>query len=434
MTGAKTSVAARIRSSEPAGGIRLFEMNTPIDDVVTIIGSLLGGPAFNPEDNRETAQMMAAMLDQGTKSQDKFTISEKLEEIGAQLNFSFSQYHIRFSARCLKDDIPLVAELLADQLRHPVFPEEDMEIMKKNQIGELLRSKEETQFRVTNRFLREIYPENHPNYVFPVDEQVELIRKLSREDLQKFHSETLGRGNMIIVAVGDTDSTVLDDVLQNGFGDWREADITFSDLEDTAAREMNGTRRVAESMQEKTSVDIMFGQPVGINRDHEDFLPLVVGHYILGGNFSARLMSTVRDKAGLTYGIRSAVTGVDRTDGYWYVWGTFAPQLVEQGRVAAAEQVEHWIEAGITEEELEAKKTTIIGSYQVSFSTTSGIATQILMNSERGKEVDYLDQYPDDIDAVSIDRVNSSIRQYCNTDNMLSVAAGSVNDNWEPLS
>jgi len=434
MTGAKTSIAARIRSSEPAGGIRLFEMNTSIDDVVTIIGSLLGGPAFNPVDNRETAQMMAAMLDQGTKSQDKFAISEKLEEIGAQLNFSVSQYHIRFSARCLKDDIPLVVELLADQLRHPAFPEEDMETMKKNQIGELLRSKEETQFRVTNRYLREIYPENHPNYVFPVDEQVELIRKLRMEDLQKFHSETLGRGNMTIVAVGDTDSAVLDEVLQNGFGDWCESDISFNDLEDTAAREMNGTRRVAETMQEKTSVDIMLGQPVGINRDHEDFLPLMVGHYILGGNFSARLMSTVRDKAGLTYGIRSAVTGVDRTDGYWYVWGTFAPQLVEQGRAAAAEQVEHWIEAGITEEELKAKKTTIIGSYQVSFSTTSGIATQILMNSERGREVDYLDQFPEDIDAVSRDKVNSTIRQYCNTGNMLSVAAGSVNDNWGPLS
>lgn len=327
-----------------------------------------------------------------------------------------------------------MVELLADQLRHPAFPEEDMETMKKNQIGELLRSKEETQFRVTNRFLREIYPENHPNYVFPVDEQVELIRKLRMEDLQKFHSETLGRGNMTIVAVGDTDSAVLDEVLQNGFGDWCESDISFNDLEDTAAREMNGTRRVAETMQEKTSVDIMLGQPVGINRDHEDFLPLMVGHYILGGNFSARLMSTVRDKAGLTYGIRSAVTGVDRTDGYWYVWGTFAPQLVEQGRAAAAEQVEHWIEAGITEEELKAKKTTIIGSYQVSFSTTSGIATQILMNSERGREVDYLDQFPEDIDAVSRDKVNSTIRQYCNTGNMLSVAAGSVNDNWGPLS
>lgn len=68
MTGAKTSIAARIRSSEPAGGIRLFEMNTSIDDVVTIIGSLLGGPAFNPVDNRETAQMMAAMLDQAQRA------------------------------------------------------------------------------------------------------------------------------------------------------------------------------------------------------------------------------------------------------------------------------------------------------------------------------------------------------------------------------
>ncbi|GIS47852.1 MAG: hypothetical protein Ct9H90mP20_5220 [Candidatus Neomarinimicrobiota bacterium] len=30
--------------------------------------------------------------------------------------------------------------------------------------------------------------------------------------------------------------------------------------------------------------------------------------YILGGNFSARLMQTVRDKEGLTYGIGSSIS------------------------------------------------------------------------------------------------------------------------------
>lgn len=33
----------------------------------------------------------------------------------------------------------------------------------------------------------------------------------------------------------------------------------------------------------------MVGLPVGIHRHHADWYPLVVGNYILGGNFSARL-------------------------------------------------------------------------------------------------------------------------------------------------
>ncbi len=84
--------------------------------------------------------------------------------------------------------------------------------------------------------------------------------------------------------------------------------------------------------------------------------------------------------------------------------------------------------------ELKAKKTTIIGAYQVSFSTTGGIATQILINSERGRRVDYLDRFPEEIAAISLDQVNSTIPKYCQMENILSVAAGSINENWEPLS
>ncbi len=108
--------------------------------------------------------------------------------------------------------------------------------------------------------------------------------------------------------------------------------------------------------------------------------------------------------------------------------------MVKEGGSALIEQIERWIDGGISNEELKAKKDTILGTYKVSFGTTSGIATQILINKERGREKKYLDQYPKDIMAVSRGNVNSSIQRYCNTGKMLSVAAGSVNDKWEPLS
>lgn len=39
----------------------------------------------------------------------------------------------------------------------------------------------------------------------------------------------------------------------------------------------------------KPSKDVLVGLPIGINRRHADFYPFVIGSYILGGNFSARL-------------------------------------------------------------------------------------------------------------------------------------------------
>ena len=179
----------------------------------------------------------------------------------------------------------------------------------------------------------------------------------------------------------------------------------------------------------------MFGSPIGIDRDHPDYYPLVLGNYILGGNFSARLMQTVRDKEGLTYGIGSRVSGVDSgNDGYWYVSGTFAPDLLNKGKTSAMRQIKAWVNKGVSAEELENKKTTLTGSYKVGLATTSGLAGQILANAERGRELSFLDAYPGIINGISLKDVNTAIQKYITVKNLVIVAAGTVDKDGNPIS
>ena len=186
-------------------------------------------------------------------------------------------------------------------------------------------------------------------------------------------------------------------------------------------------------MEDKTSVDMFLGLPIGIDRKHDDYYALMVGNYILGGNFAARLMQTVRDQMGLTYGIYSSVRGVnDGNDGYWSIWGTFAPHLLQDGKTAAVDQVSGWI-SGVTEDELNAKKETITGSYKVGMATTGGLAGQILRNAERGYEDEMLDQYPSIIQDISLEEVNTAIKKYIDPKKLVIVAAGSVDETGKPL-
>jgi zinc protease len=160
----------------------------------------------------------------------------------------------------------------------------------------------------------------------------------------------------------------------------------------------------------------------------------MVGTYILGGNFSARLMQTVRDEQGLTYNIQSWVGGVDNgNDGYWVTGGSFAPQLVDKGHDAAIEQLAKWIENGVTQAELDAKKSTISGSYKVGLATTRGLAGQILTNADRGRSNSYLDKFPELINALTLDQINKAIKKYVDIDKMVFVVAGSLDKDGKPL-
>ena len=87
--------------------------------------------------------------------------------------------------------------------------------------------------------------------------------------------------------------------------------------------------------------------------------------------------------------------------------------------------VENWFENGITDKELEAKKTTINGLFNVSLDTTSGLVDKVLTNAEKRRDISYLDEYQELIKGLEKNKINDSIQSNIDT-NLLSVTiAGS---------
>lgn len=427
-------LAARITDGKVVEGLRLVTMPMGVADVVTIYGSLYGGDVFSLAENSAIADITTCMLDQGTKKRDKFTISGLLESVGARVSFNSDDYRVSFSARCLKGDVPLVVELLAEQLQEPAFSKPDLVTLQKRLVGSLKRQSENTDYQARARFSQLVYPHDHPNYIHPLDKQIADVEGIALSSLREFHDRLYGLGSLIVVATGDLDRMVLEDSLGRHFGDWQKVDSPPPSLDDRRGRRNPPPKQVVVTMADKTSVDLILGLVVGIDREHPDYLPLNMGSFILGGNFSARLMATVRDEEGLTYGIGSTVAGSsDGKDGYWSIYGTFAPNLLAEGKASILAQLDRWVAEGVTTEELSVKKTTLSGNYKVGLATTSGMAATILDTLERGREITYLDEYPEEINALALEGINAAIREYIQPGNLMMVAAGSIDQDWQPL-
>jgi zinc protease len=186
------------------------------------------------------------------------------------------------------------------------------------------------------------------------------------------------------------------------------------------------SRTVTVPLAEKPSISVILGQASGLRYKDADSLPLRVGTAILGHGFTGRLMSTVRDKEGLTYNIGAAVGDDSIADGEWDISATFAPALLEKGIASTRRELQRWWQDGVTEEELTARKEGMLGSYFVGMSTTGGIANQILINLQRGYDVSWLDEYPKALGAVTRAQVNAAIKAHLNPAAMALVEAGSV--------
>jgi len=420
-----STFSSQVTTNDDIEGVKTYVMPTGAKDVVTISGSMLGGSVHCAKTNSKTAALVTSMLDKGTEKKDKYEISETLESVGAELSFSSTRYHTHFTGFCLKNNLGTVISLLSEQLMMPSFSSRELSTLQSRICGNLERDKENTKTLAMIHFLRTLFPSNHPNYRETVDDSISLVNKITKEDLFAFHKQQYGLGSIKIAAAGDLNPEDFNGRMHESIRDWSSKKTEIPRLVEKAREPKEGNQII--KVQDKTSADLFIGQSIGIDREHKDYYALMLGVYILGGNFSARLMQTVRDKQGLTYGIGSSISGVSfGADGYWSIWGTFSPDIIKKGVASTKEQIDLWFNKGVTEDELSAKKTTISGSYKVSMDSTAGLAAKILSNAEQGRDLSYLDEYPKMIKSVSLSEVNRAIKKYVNPNKLYMVSAGTL--------
>ena len=416
-------IAPRVHRRTIAG-LDVVTLPTSIQDVVTIRGALSGGDVFNPPENCALADLAAGMIDKGTVKHDKFALAELLEQAGATLSFASGTHTLNFSGKCLRKDLPLVIDLLAEQLRTPRFDPAELAKLKKQLAGEHKREMEDTNYRAETAFERAIFPAGHPNRP-PADEQyLADVEAATIEQVKAFHAANYGPAACRIVLVGDIDEAGAERSLASAFGGWTGGkpipSTPKAPLPAAAATEQ-------VNMPGKTSVTFVIGQPSSLRYADPNYQPLNMATAVLGsGFFTARLLDHVRNREGLTYGIGARLSGDTFADGSWYIEGTFAPELLEKGAASTRRELQQFSAEGVTADELKNFKVTLAGTYKVTLATTGGLASVLLNALQRGYGPEWVDEYPRRLEALTLEEVNDAIRKFIRPDKMITVMAGTL--------
>ena len=407
------------------GPIELVAIDMPIDDVVSFIGSFATGQAHNASFNPNVATLCAEMLDQGTRKNDRYSIAEWLDTLGASIRFEADPHSLIFSGRFLRKDAGTVFKLLAEQLREPAFDTDALQLLKRRKNAHLLQAKHDLGYQTESQISRMLYPVEHPNYAHSVDTLINELNTISAEELKKFHSKYYGTKSMRLVFAGDIDFQQLSAAVEEAFGSWNGG-IDYMTQYPLPKPTEGGIERL--KIPDKTSVSVLLGEYTGLRRTHADYIPFSVGNFILGGSFHSRLMTRVRKELGLSYHIGTSHHGDILTPGHWSLNATFAPSILEEGLKSIDSIIHEWHSYGVTDKELQGAIKTLSGSYLVRLSTTRAVAQQVHSFLQRGLDTNYIDRYPEELSKLSTAQVNRAIREYFNPDNCAIVAAGTITD------
>jgi zinc protease len=405
------------------GPIELIAIDMPIEGVVSFVGSMAAGDSLSPLDRPMLASLTASMLDKGTTGADRFEIAEQLDTLGAAIHFSSDSQTLGFSGKFLRTDAGPVMELLADQLRNPTFNPDVFETLKIRQKAGLLQAIDNPDYRAGALLSRLLYPETHINFSTPIDTLLEDLEATSVEELKAFHFAHYGTESMRLIFVGDIDFEQLRAAVGNAFEDWSGGQA-YPELETEQLENRPLSERIY--IEDKTSVAVRLAYNTELQRTDDDYLPFMLGNYILGGSFHSRLMTEIRKNQGLTYDIRSRHQGDIVTPGNWLLSASFAPSMLSQGLEATREVLTQWYDEGVTDEEVARAIETLNGAYLVGLSTTAAVAGQLSSFMRRGFDPEYIDQYPMRLRKISTEQVNTAIRRYFDPEALIEVAAGSL--------
>ncbi|WP_454785653.1 M16 family metallopeptidase [Legionella sp. WA2024007413] len=390
-------------------------MEVPMLDISLAFAA---GSAYD-ENQFGLSALTSRVMNQGNAGQDANQIAESLADVGAQYKAEINRDMVIFSLRTLVDPeaLPKAATTFAQIINHPDFPDEAF-AREKKQLLMTIEQRQESPEEIANlHFFQTLY-QQHP-YAHPVNGTAETVNAINMSQVIEFNKRYYVAKNAILVMVGAINSETahqLADQLTQELPEGHSAPpippATQLTHADTVKIPFPSTQTV-----------IRLGQ-IGIDHHAPNYFPLIVGNYILGGGaLVSQLAIEVREKRGLTYGIDSQFVPMSGKGPFLISLSTKNNQT--QNALEIIQNVlRTYINKGPTDEELNAAKQYLTGSFPLSLSGNRSIANILLRIAFYHLPEDFLDTYTARINAVTKEQIKQAFQQQVNPDKLLLLTVG----------
>lgn len=375
-----------------------------------------GGTSLDAPGKRGAVHLMTGLLEEGTGDLDSRGFAEARDSLAAHFSFDAGPDTLSVSARFLTENRDQAVDLLARALTAPRLDQTAIDRVRE-QVLSGLRSDETDPGTLANRAFDALAFGDHP-YATNGEGTLASVSALTRADLVAAHKAVLARDRITIAAAGDITPAELSALLDRLLGG---LPATGAPLPGRAPWNLTPGVTVIDFPSPQSVV--LFGH-AGLTRDDPDFFAAFLLNEVLGGGrFTARLMTEVREKRGLTYGIGTWLYAMDQAE----LWmGQFS---ASNDKVAPAIAVirEEWrrvAETGITAQELAETKTYLTGSYALRFDGNSSTAGMLAGMQLEHLPIDYAMTRNARIEAVTLEDVQRVARRLLQPDGLRFIVAG----------
>jgi zinc protease len=408
--------AVPIEEVTSPGGIRAWLVEERSIPFVALEIRFRGGTSLDDPAKRGAVNLMAALIEEGAGDLDAQGFAEARDALAAEFRFNASMDTVSVSARMLTENRQEALALLRKALITPRFDAAALERVRGQVLANIRADAKDPQALAGQAFDRLAFGD-HP-YATSGDGTEESVAALTREDILAAHGGALARDRIFVSAVGDISAAELGILLDDLLGELPAQGAPLPYRVDSL---LEGGVTVVDFPSPQSV--ILFGQS-GIHREDPDFFAAFLMNEILGGQrFTGRLMTELREKRGLTYGVGSYLADMDHAQ---LVMGQMATDnaKVDQSINLIRAEWQRMADEGVTEAELKAAQTYMTGSYPLRFDGNGAIARILVGMQMQGLPSTYPETRNDRINAVTVPDILRVAKRLLQTDGLRFVVVG----------
>lgn len=327
-----------------------------------------------------------------------------------------------------------VLDLIEQVLRQPALDADELEVLRRQVIASLEASRNEPMAVAPRKVRRMLSPYDPQNvrYVPTIDEEIARYTDVQIDEIRQLYDQFIGNQAGEVVMVGNFDPDVAIERWKRLLDDWK-APQPYQRYQRPAHPEIAGSVELLET-PDKSNAMLFAQQQYELSDEAKTYAPLVMGNFILGGgSLSSRLADRVRQQEGLSYTIRSSLSGSKRdekTD--FLLYAITNPENKDKLLRVIREELQKIRKEGVTEDELARAKKAFLETQMLQRTDDAALASTLLSTMFNQRTMEYYDELEQQIQAVTIDEVNDAIRKFIEPDDLVIAIAGDFSKVEQP--
>ncbi len=361
------------------------------------------------------ADLTGRLMKEGTQTRTSDQISEQAAGMGGSVDVGVGPDETAISCEVLSEFGQEVVGLIADVAKNPIFPESEIERLKRDMLRDLSIQKSQPGPLAMEKFLQVLYPDHPYGRAFSTPE---MVKSFNVDRVRSFYQKNFGAARSHLYVVGRFDKPAVIKAIRTAFQDWGRGPDPFVEVpESRTERKIHIVDRPGAPQS-----SLIIGLPV-VDPSDRDYIGLLVTDALLGGSFTSRITNNIRENKGYTYSPRSVVSTRYR-NAYWAEIADVGTEVTGPAIGEILNEIDRLRKEPPPADELKGIQNYMAGIFVLRNASRYGIIGQLSFMNLNGLEDGYLSEFVQNVHSLHPADIQRLSKEYLKDENIVLVIVG----------